>query len=168
MTRATAARAAQPGRRAAASRPPPQLALALQFADARHAALLPRHRLRRWLLLALAEAARPARITLRFVGLAEGRALNRDFRGRDYATNVLTFDYRHTPCEADIVLCSPVVAREARAQRKPLEAHYAHLVIHGALHAQGHDHERDDEAARMEALETALLARLGLPDPYAS
>jgi probable rRNA maturation factor len=107
-----------------------------------------------------------ATLTLRFVGAREGRRLNRDFRGRDYATNVLTFNYARAPVEADIVLCLPVIAREARQQGKALRAHLAHLVIHGTLHAQGHDHETSTDAARMERLETRLLARLGYPDPY--
>ncbi|HRO61008.1 MAG TPA: rRNA maturation RNase YbeY, partial [Burkholderiaceae bacterium] len=114
------------------------------------------------------------RLTLRFVGEAEARALNRDYRGRDYATNVLTFAYHdaphldgHTgPAEADIVICLPVLAREARARRIPLEHHLAHLVVHGALHACGHDHELDAEARDMEARETRVLARFGIPDPY--
>jgi probable rRNA maturation factor len=143
---------------------PAELQLSLQQPDGRHRALLTRARVRRWLRVAL-EA--PARITLRVVDEDEGRALNLAFRRKDYATNVLTFDYEHAPqVVADLVLCAPVVAREARLQRTPLEAHYAHLVVHGALHAQGHDHERDAQARRMEAHETALLARLGYPDPY--
>ncbi|MBU6436516.1 MAG: rRNA maturation RNase YbeY [Betaproteobacteria bacterium] len=140
------------------------LELRLQFADARHRALLPHYRVRRWVQAAL---ECDAVLTLRFVGDAEGRALNRTFRGKDYATNVLTFDYAHRPVQADIVLCSPVVAREARAQGKPLLAHYAHLVMHGVLHAQGYDHEQPRDAERMEAREVALLARFRLPDPYA-
>lgn len=119
--------------------------------------------LRRWLRAALRG---DAQITLRFVEAREGRRLNRDFRGRDYATNVLTFDYARRPVQADIVLCVPVIVREARAQRKPWRAHLAHLVVHGALHAQGHEHETHAEARRMEQLETRLLAGLGYPDPY--
>ena len=138
--------------------------LSLQFADASHRAALPRHRVARWLRAALAA---PAQITVRIVGEDEGRVLNRDFRGKDHATNVLTFDYQREPLVvADLVLCAPVVAREAAALGRPLEAHYAHLLVHGALHAQGWDHERATEARRMEARESELLRALGLPDPY--
>jgi probable rRNA maturation factor len=140
----------------------PRLRLTVQGAEA-FAALPARSTLRRWVLRALQT---DATLTLRFVGAREGRRLNRDFRGRDYATNVLTFDYARAPVEADIVLCLPVIAREARQQGKALRAHLAHLVIHGTLHAQGHDHETATDAARMERLETRLLARLGYPDPY--
>ena len=111
---------------------------------------------------------RDASVTIRFVGGREGRALNHRYRGRDYATNVLTFVYDDgVSLAGDIVLCVPVVVKEARAQRKPLRAHFAHLVIHGMLHLQGYDHERDDDAARMEAREIALLSALGFEDPYA-
>lgn len=111
---------------------------------------------------------RPANVTLRFVGESEGRMLNRRYRGRDHATNVLTFVYDDVASLAgDIVLCAPVVRREARVQHKTLTAHYAHLVIHGMLHLQGYDHERDEDAARMEARERVLLARLRYRDPYA-
>jgi rRNA maturation RNase YbeY len=97
----------------------------------------------------------------------EGRGLNRDWRGKDYATNVLTFDYERDPVVmADLVLCAPVVEREARAAGKALDAHYAHLLVHGVLHAQGWDHERAADARRMEARESALLQALGFPDPY--
>jgi probable rRNA maturation factor len=146
--------------------PLPSLALSLQFADARHRALLPRHRVARWIRAAL---ERPAQITVRIVAEDEGRTLNREYRAKDYATNVLTFDYVHDPeIEADLVLCAPVVAREAQAQRIDVATHYAHLLVHGALHAQGYDHEDDGpEAARMEARETAVLATLGFDDPYA-
>lgn len=117
---------------------------------------------------ARAACERDARVTLRVVDGREGRALNRRYRGRDRATNVLTFVYDDGASLAgDIVLCAPVVANEARAQRKSLAAHYAHLVIHGMLHLQGYDHERDDDAARMEAREAALLRALGYGDPYA-
>jgi probable rRNA maturation factor len=140
------------------------LALSLQFADRSHRAQLPRHRVARWLRAAL-EA--PAQLTVRIVGEDEGRALNHDFRAKDYATNVLTFDYERAPVViADIVLCAPVVAREAVEQGKPLAAHYAHLLIHGALHAQGWDHERAADARRMEARERDLLRALGAPDPF--
>ena len=149
----------------AAARAAPALALSLQFADAAHRALLPRHRVARWLRAALAA---PAELTVRIVGAEEGRALNREFRGKDYATNVLTFDYQREPTVvADIVLCAPVVAREAGAQDIALEAHYAHLLVHGALHAQGFDHERPAEAKVMEARESAIVVALGFADPYA-
>jgi len=121
--------------------------------------------LRRFVRAAL---ARDARVTLRIVDGREGRALNRRYRGRDYATNVLTFVYDDDVSLAgDIVLCAPVVLKEARAAHKTHAAHYAHLVIHGMLHLQGYGHERDDDAARMEARETALLCKLGYADPYA-
>ena len=122
-------------------------------------------RLKRWVTTALAGAGE---ITVRIVGTAEGRALNREFRGKDYATNVLTFAYTHAPLTmADLVLCAPVVEREAREQRKPLAEHYAHLVVHGTLHAQGYDHEEDEnEANEMESLEVLLMGSLGLPNPY--
>jgi probable rRNA maturation factor len=117
---------------------------------------------------ARAACERDARVTLRIVDGREGRALNRRYRGRDRATNVLTFVYDDgVSLAGDIVLCAPVVAKEARAQHKALAAHYAHLVIHGMLHLQGYDHERDDDAARMEAREAVLLRALGYGDPYA-
>jgi probable rRNA maturation factor len=143
----------------------PELRLSLQQPDGRHRKTLARHRVARWVRAAL-EA--PAEITVRIVGEAEGRALNRDFRGKDYATNVLTFDYARAPVvAADLVLCAPVVAREAREQGKRLADHYAHLLVHGTLHAQGWDHERGAAEARaMEAREVALLAGLGVADPY--
>lgn len=141
------------------------MSLSLQFADARHRALLPRHKVARWLRAALEV---PAEFTVRIVDADEGQALNRDFRGKDYATNVLTFDYQHEPMVvADLVLAAPVVEAEARELGIDIAAHYAHLLVHGALHAQGYDHEADDEAAAMEARETELLLGLGLHDPYA-
>jgi probable rRNA maturation factor len=141
------------------------LQLSLQLADGTHRRDLPRHRVARWLRAALDA---PAQIAVRIVGADEGRALNRDYRGKDYATNVLTFDYERAPVVmADLVLCAPVVAREAAEQGKTLHAHYAHLLIHGALHAQGHDHERARDARRMEAIERDLMRAFGLPDPYA-
>jgi probable rRNA maturation factor len=141
----------------------PALLLSVQ-GRSRFAGLPARPTLARWLVAAL-EA--DAEITLRFVGSTEARRLNRDFRDRDYATNVLTFDYARAPAvHADIVLCVPVIRREAREQRKPPRAHLAHLVVHGALHAQGYGHERAAPARKMEAREVAILAALGLPDPY--
>jgi probable rRNA maturation factor len=143
----------------------PELSLSLQFADASDRAVLPRHKVARWIRAALSA---PAEITVRIVGAEEGQALNRDYRSKDYATNVLTFDYSHAPVVvADLVLCAPVVAREAREMKVDLQAHYAHLLVHGTLHAQGHDHEVEAEARVMESLETAVLAGLGFDDPYA-
>ena len=142
----------------------PDLRLSLQQPDGRHRPVLTRARVTRWIRAAL-EA--PAEITVRIVDADEGRALNRDYRRKDYATNVLTFDYQQAPTvQADLVLCAPVVAHEAREQGKTLEAHYAHLLVHGALHAQGWDHERAADARAMEAREIALLAALGFANPY--
>jgi probable rRNA maturation factor len=119
----------------------------------------------RWVRAAV---ERDLHVTLRFVGTPEARRLNARFRGRDYATNVLTFVYDDVvPPAGDLVLCVPVLEREARAQGKTVRAHCAHLIIHGMLHLQGYDHERRADATRMEARETALLAGLGYPDPYA-
>jgi len=147
--------------------PLPELRLSLQFADPSHRELLPRHKVARWIRAGL-EA--PAAITVRIVGEDEGRTLNREYRHKDYATNVLTFDYVQEPeIEADLVLCAPVVEQEARKQKIDLVAHYAHLLVHGTLHAQGYDHEDDGpEAAAMEARETQVLAGLGFDDPYAA
>jgi probable rRNA maturation factor len=142
------------------------LSLSLQQPDARHRHVLARHKVARWIRAALDA---PAEITVRIVDEAEGRALNRDFRARGYATNVLTFDYERKPVVvADLVVCAPVVAREAQEQRRTLEAHYAHLLVHGALHAQGWDHERAADARAMQARETDLMAALGFADPYRS
>jgi len=141
-----------------------ELQLSLQFADTACRADLPRHRVARWLRAALGA---PGQITVRIVGEEEGLALNRDYRGQDHATNVLTFDYERTPVVvADLVLCAPVVAREALEQGLALADHYAHLLVHGALHAQGHDHLDDAEALVMEARESEIMRSLGLPDPY--
>jgi probable rRNA maturation factor len=151
--------------------PLPELSLSLQFArfaDApAHRAALPRHKVARWIRHAL---DLPAEITVRIVDAEEGQQLNRDYRHKDYATNVLTFDYAQEPMVmADLVLCAPVVAREAAEQGKTLEAHYAHLLVHGTLHAQGWDHETGEEDAQaMEARETAILRALGFADPYGS
>ncbi len=148
----------------------PSLSLSLQFGDladaTRHRAALPRHRVQRCIRHAL-EA--DAEITVRIVDAEEGQALNRDYRNKDYATNVLTFDYATDPLVmADLVLCAPVVAREAEALGKSLADHYAHLLVHGTLHAQGWDHETGEaDAEAMEARETEILAGLGVADPYA-
>ena len=145
------------------------LQLSLQFGNlpdaALHRAALPRHSVTRWIRHALEH---DAEITVRIVDADEGQALNRSYRQKDYATNVLTFDYTQAPTvHADLVLCAPVIAREAKENKKTLQAHYAHLLVHGTLHAQGHDHETSDqEAAEMEARETAILLRLGFADPY--
>ena len=148
----------------------PSLSLSLQFgalADAAsHRAALPRHAVARAIRHALQA---DAEITVRIVDAEEGRALNRDYRHKDKATNVLTFDYASEPLVlADLVLCAPVVAAEAQAMKIPLAQHYAHLLVHGTLHAQGWDHETSAAAAQaMEQRETEILARLGWPDPYA-
>ena len=142
----------------------PRLALEVQYA-ARRAGLPAPATLRRWAGAAL---ERDVAATLRFVGLAEGRTLNALYRGKEYPTNVLTFVYDDAvPLAGDIVLCVPVVRHEARTGGRTLRAHCAHLVVHGMLHLQGHDHATPREAARMEARETALLAALGYADPYA-
>ncbi|MEZ5607722.1 MAG: rRNA maturation RNase YbeY [Burkholderiaceae bacterium] len=152
--------------------PLPPLSLSLQFARfdgaSTHRAALPRHQVTRWLRHALGDDVQAAEITVRVVDADEGRALNRDYRHKDYATNVLTFDYAQAPTVmADLVLCAPVVAREAGELGKPLAEHYAHLLVHGALHAQGWDHETSaQDAEAMEARETAILADLGFADPY--
>ena len=142
----------------------PELQLSLQFADRRHRAELARHRVLRWMRAALES---PAQIAVRIVDADEGRALNRDWRGKDYATNVLTFDYEREPVVmADLVLCGPVVEHGAAAEGKTLQAHYAHLLVHGVLHAQGWDHERAADARRMEAREAQILLALGFANPY--
>ncbi len=127
-------------------------------------------RVKRWVAHALNFPHEADQITLRIVDTEEGQQLNRGYRGKakNYATNVLTFDYQQTPfVVADIVLCAPVVAREAHEQGKALEAHWAHLIVHGVLHAQGYDHEtREADALEMEALEVLLIQSLGYPNPY--
>ena len=142
----------------------PELSLSLQFADPRHRALLPRHKVQRFIRAAL---ELPGEIAVRIVDAEEGRALNKEFRGKDYATNVLTFDYAHEPIVgADLVICAEVMEKEAAEMGIPLLDHYAHLLVHGTLHAQGYDHEEDDEAECMEKRETQILAGLGIADPY--
>lgn len=121
-------------------------------------------RIRHWARAALGV---DAKVTIRIVGQHEGRQLNRSYRRKDYATNVLTFVFRdHAPLEGDLALCAPVITREARTQRKTVAAHYAHMIVHGLLHLQGYDHENDRDAAVMEKRERTLLARFGYPDPY--
>ena len=147
-----------------------QLQLSLQFGPsaeaAAHRELLSRSRVTRWIRHALAV---DAEITVRSVDAEEGRKLNREYRKKDYATNVLTFDYQQEPTVmADLVLCAPVVEREAQEQNKSLEEHYAHLLVHGTLHAQGWDHETSEEdAEEMEAYETDIMKEMGYEDPYA-
>jgi probable rRNA maturation factor len=147
----------------------PSLQLSLQFAldadAAEHRAALPRHKVARWIRHALQA---DAEITVRIVDAEEGQTLNRDYRRKNYATNVLTFDYTREPVvTADLVLCAPVVAREAREQGRSLGAHYAHLLVHGTLHAQGWEHETcEADAQEMEALEVQILAGLGFNNPY--
>ena len=145
-----------------------QLTLSLQFAKfpevATHRAALPRHKVVRWIRAALQD---DGEITVRIVDASEGQALNRDYRKKDYATNVLTFDYTQEPVvTADLVLCAPVVAKEAEEQGKTLEEHYAHLLVHGALHAQGWDHDEEEDAQVMELRESEIMARLGFENPY--
>ena len=162
-----------------------KLNLSVQYADSTHdwQSILSRPLLRRWVKAALQQ---DARLTLRFVDEVEGRELNHTYRGKEYATNVLTFAYNDSDefddlpeevceqlteqmggmIEADIVFCGAVLAREAKEQNKTILAHTAHLVVHGVLHAQGFDHIDDDEAEMMESLETQILARLGFDNPY--
>jgi probable rRNA maturation factor len=150
-----------------------QLQLSLQFADipfaARHRTALPRHKVTRWIRHALSN---DAEITVRIVNAEEGQRLNHEFRKKDYATNVLTFAYAQATEEspwvmADLVLCAPVVAQEAKAQGKTLQAHYAHLLVHGTLHAQGWDHETSEaDADEMEDYEIAILKEMGFRNPY--
>ncbi|WP_027212536.1 rRNA maturation RNase YbeY [Burkholderia sp. WSM2232] len=148
----------------------PKLTLNLQFPAAKawpeHKALLPRATVAGWIKAALFA---DGELTVRFVDAEEGRTLNRTYRGKDYSTNVLTFAYAESeddPVTGDLILCCPVVEKEATEQGKPLIAHYAHLLVHGTLHAQGYDHEADEEAEEMEALETEILGKLGFADPY--
>jgi probable rRNA maturation factor len=148
------------------------LTLSLQFAKfddvARHRAALPRHAVTKYLKHALLADVESAEITVRIVDADEGQALNASYRQKDYATNVLTFDYAAAPnVAADLVLCAPVIAKEAKENKKTLVAHYAHLLVHGALHAQGFDHETSDaDADAMEALEIQILADMGIANPY--
>ncbi len=142
----------------------PELSLSLQFADPRHKALLPRHKVIRWIRAALES---DGEITVRIVDAEEGQRLNAEFRGKDYATNVLTFDYSHEPVVvADLVICAEVVEREAKEAKIDIAAHYAQMLVHGTLHAQGYDHEEDDEAECMEARESEIMVALGFDDPY--
>jgi probable rRNA maturation factor len=142
---------------------PHKLSLTVQYAS-QPAGLPARQQFRRWVQAALQQ---DLHCTLRIVDESEGRMLNRDYRGKDYATNVLTFVYDDTdPLSGDIVFCAQVVEREAAEQGKQLLAHYAHMTVHGVLHLQGYDHENEADADEMEALETALMGKLGYPAPY--
>ena len=148
-----------------------KLSLSVQYPDPRLETSLTRQKVRRWVQAALLG---PAELTIRFVDAAEGQVLNRDYRAKDYATNVLTFAYNEgeeladdEPVKADIVLCTDVLLSEAVEQKKTVEEHTAHLVVHGVLHAQGYDHDDEQDAEEMEQLERDVLAALGYSDPYA-
>jgi probable rRNA maturation factor len=142
----------------------PKLSLAVQYVS-ELTATPTRPQFRRWAQVALQQSVT---MTLRLVDEAEGRELNKAYRGKDYATNVLTFVYDDTPdvLYGDVVICAPVVEKEATEQGKSLISHYAHLTLHAALHLQGYDHENDTDAAEMEALESQLMLKLHYPDPY--
>jgi probable rRNA maturation factor len=147
-----------------------KLELDVQYADTRLEASITPAMIERWVQASLLG---PAELAIRFVDAAEGQQLNRDYRGKDYATNVLTFAYNEgaeidddEPTQADIVLCTDVLEREAEEQKKTVEEHVAHLVVHGVLHAQGFDHENDEEAEEMEQLERDIMEALEYPDPY--
>jgi len=148
-----------------------KLELDVQYPDTRLEASITPTMIERWVQASLLG---PAELAIRFVDAAEGQVLNRDYRHKDYATNVLTFAYNEgeeladdEPVQADIVLCTDVLQREAEEQKKTVEEHAAHLVVHGVLHAQGYDHEHDEEAEEMEQLERDIMEALGYPDPYA-
>ena len=148
------------------------LDLDVQYPDARLESTITPELVERWVRATLLG---PAELTIRFVDSAEGQTLNRDYRGKDYATNVLTFAYNEgeelaedEPTQADIILCTDVLQREASEQNKTVEEHAAHLVVHGVLHAQGYDHEHDEEAEEMEQFERDIMEMLGYPDPYAA
>ena len=142
------------------------LSLSVQYPDPRLKDLITRPKVRRWVKAALFA---PAELNIRFVDAAEGRQLNREYREKDYPTNVLTFAYSEDeegPVQADIILCTDVLEQEAKEQKKTLEAHCAHLIVHGVLHAQGYDHMDDEEAEEMEGIETEIVQKLGYPNPY--
>lgn len=141
----------------------PTFILSVQYAMAADG-LPSRQRMRSWAKAALQT---DAQVTIRLVGASEGRTLNREYRGKDYATNVLTFSYPDIELlTGDVVLCAPVIAKEAHAQGKAIDAHYAHLVVHGMLHLQGYDHENNADAGVMEALEAEIVVGLGYAHPY--
>ena len=145
----------------------PELHLAVQYAST-DSPLPDRGQFRRWVVAAL---ERPAEVTLRVVDADEARRLNREFRGKDYVPNVLTFEYGEVApgmLGGDVVLCAPVIAREAREQGKTLKDHYAHMTVHGVLHLQGYDHLEPADAAVMEAREAVILKPFRIPDPYLS
>lgn len=143
----------------------PKLAMSVQYAS-ENDGLPSEKQFRRW---ARATLRVDTEATLRIVDEEEGRMLNRDYRGKDYATNVLTFPLVEEPwLVGDIILCAPVVAREAHEQNITLEAHYAHLTVHGILHMHGYDHEEEHQAELMESIESATMVRLGYADPYLS
>jgi probable rRNA maturation factor len=151
----------------------PRLELGMSYAAPRRGVPTPAG-FRRWVEAALAGARhrKPAELSIRIVGAREGRMLNRQYRGKDYATNVLSFPVDlprgvASTLLGDLVICAPVVAREAREQGKTPRDHYAHLTVHGVLHLLGFDHQDERDATRMEALETRVLAGLGIADPYA-
>jgi probable rRNA maturation factor len=142
------------------------LSLSVQYPDPRLKEVITRPKVRRWVQAALFA---PAELTIRFVDAAEGQVLNRDYRHKDYATNVLTFAYSEDtdgPVQADIILCTDVLEQEAKEQKKSLEAHCAHLIVHGVLHAQGYDHMDEEEAEEMEGIESEIVQKLGFPNPY--
>ncbi len=148
----------------------PRLTLTMQFPTAKaypsYKAILARATVARWIKASLFA---DAELTVRFVDAEEGRMLNHTYRQKDYATNVLTFAYAESeddPVSGDLILCCPVVEHEAAEQDKPLDAHYAHLIVHGTLHAQGYDHEVESEAQEMESIETDIMQYLGFSDPY--
>ena len=145
----------------------PELSLSVQYPDARLRELITRTQVRRWVQAALFA---PAELTVRFVDAEEGRSLNRDYRIKDYATNVLTFAYTEGEdseiTQADIILCTDILQKEAAEQGKTLQAHTAHLLVHGVLHAQGYDHEDPAEAEEMEGIEIDILTALGFANPY--
>ncbi|QLG89740.1 rRNA maturation RNase YbeY [Chitinibacter bivalviorum] len=151
-----------------------QIEIAIQNESA-HSPIPRKSLLKKWVRAALSEQICDAQITLRFVDADEGRILNRDYRQKDYSTNVLTFTYDEDlpqidgmPLMGDLVFCGAVIEREALEQNKPLLAHYCHMVVHGTLHLQGFDHIEDTEAEAMESLETQIVMRLGYDDPYLS
>jgi probable rRNA maturation factor len=147
-----------------------KLSLSLQFPDRRLQKQLPRKLLKSVVQAALVSPPAPVEITLRFVNAEEGRVLNREYRGKDYATNVLTFAYNESNAAkviaADIILCTDVLQQEAENQHKTILAHTLHLIVHGVLHAQGYDHVEQGEAVAMEALEVEILAKLDVKNPY--
>lgn len=140
-----------------------KLSLAVQYAS--DCDQLPtRPQIRRWATAALETSAQ---VTIRFVDVEEGQMLNHEYRGKNYATNVLSFSYEQAPVFGDLVLCVPVVLREAKEQRKSITPHFAHLIVHGMLHLQGYDHESgEQEAKQMESKEREVLLRFGIADPY--